>query len=287
MPNQLVSDAQRLALHPKFPQAVQAYCVELARLREAPWLLNALIATEARWRIIGYLLYLASDTERFGPQGGATYGRMLDLCTQRQEVKPRVLKTLLGLLKFSGVVTVVPDAQDRRIGYYRTTPKFDGFTKAWLTYAATALDLLEPKLERQSYLDDPAFAIRFNVSGGRAHLSDEIPLVDRMPQPLADLNVMSGSFSIIVGVMEADTSGLPPPSRAGLASRFGLSRGQVLNIIKAGVSLGLFQAGKSSVGPTPLLREVFHQWVSIELAFYARHLRPPHEPLPPVCDHLL
>lgn len=286
-PDQLLQDAARFAVHPDFAEAEQTYCIELARLREAPWLLNAIIATDARWRIMGYLLYLAADTQRFGPNGGATYGRMLHLCTHRQEANPRVLKTLLGLLKLSALVRVVQDERDGRIRYYQPTPRLDRFIRGWIDYAVAALDLLDPTMQRARYVDDPAFIARFNVSGGRAHLADAIPLADRMPEPLATMKTMLGSFSVIIGIMEAELCGRAPPSTARLAWRFGLSRAQVRNVLVAGCEAGLFASSKAGdVRATPTLRQNFAQWISIELAFYARHMRPPGEPMPPIADDL-
>jgi len=284
----LAYDAARFLIHPAFAEAERTYCAELARLREAPWLLNAIIATDARWRIMGYLLYLAADTERFGPHGGATYGRLLDLCSRRQEASPRVLKTLLGLLKLSALVRTVPDQKDGRIRYYLPTARLDGFIRGWIGYAVAALDLLEPAMHRARYVDDPDFIKRFNVSGGRAHLADRVALADRMPEPLASLKEMLGSFSVVAGLMEAELFGRDPPSTANLAWRFGLSRGQVRNILTVGHDRGLFTSSRAGeVTATPLLRANFSEWISIELAFYACHMRSPGEPVPPIRDNLL
>jgi hypothetical protein len=67
--------AQPSAL-PRFPQAMREYIIGSARFRESPRLLNKLVSHDARWRVVGYLLYLAVDRERFGPAGGASYGRL-------------------------------------------------------------------------------------------------------------------------------------------------------------------------------------------------------------------
>ena len=285
--DELLQDAARLAVHPAFAQAVEVYCTALARLREAPRLLNTIIATDVRWRIVGYLLYLSSDTERFGPHGGATYGRLLQLCTKRQEAGSRALTTLLGLLRLSRLILAVPDWQDARIKYYVPTKRLNRFVQGWMRYATAALDLLEPEMARARFLDDPAFLTRFNVSGGRAHLADAIPLADRVPEPLSLLKSMLGSYSVIVGVMEADLGGRPVPPAGHLARRFGLSRTQVREIIAAGLRAGLFAQGeKDTVTATPALRDSFAHWISIELAFYARHMRRPEEAVSPVADHL-
>ena len=44
--------------------------------------------------------------------------------------------------------------------------------------------------------------------------------------------------------------------------------------------------GVGAAGATPALRNSFSRWVSIELAFYACHMRPPGEPVLLVADYL-
>lgn len=286
-PERLLEDATRFGRHPAFPDAVKVYCVALARLREAPRFLNALIATDVRWRIMGYLLYLESDRDRFGPHGGATYGRLLEICTRRAEASPRELKTLLGLLKIGFLVRVVRDERDRRIGYYQHTGRLDAFVEQWLGYAVAALDLLEPEMRRSRFVDDPAFVTRFHVSGGRAHLAGTVPLADRVPRPMSSMKSMLGSYAVIAGIMEAELHDRPSPPVASLSRRFGLSRAQVRNVLAAGQQLDVFTLDEAgAVRATPALRNSFARWISIELAFYARHMRAPGEPVGPVRDEL-
>src|SRR4051812_1218918 len=54
-------EAARLAVLPAFPRAVREYTVATARFRESPRLANKLISYHTRWRVVGYLLYLAAD----------------------------------------------------------------------------------------------------------------------------------------------------------------------------------------------------------------------------------
>src|SRR5260370_42328526 len=119
--DELAAHAARLVALHAFPRAVREYTVGLARFRESPRLANKLISYDTRWRVVGYLLYLAADRERFGADGGATYGRLLEICTRRQEVSPRVLKTMLALLKLPGCVETITSATGRRSKFYRPT----------------------------------------------------------------------------------------------------------------------------------------------------------------------
>jgi hypothetical protein len=273
-PDELIAHAARLAALPAFPQAVREYTVGLARFRESPRLANKLISYDTRWRVVGYLLYLAADRERFGTDGGATYGRMLEICTQRREVSPRVLKTMLALLKFTGFVETVSSA-DRRSKLYRPTARMGEFVNLWLSYAVSALDILEPDMQRRRMLrEDPRFADRFLVSGGRDHLVNTPP-ADRMPEFMALYGARDGAGAAVLAVMLADIDGTPVPSRAAIAKRFGLSKSQISNVLAGGAAKGFFRLDGAGVpAATPHLRDSFASWISIELAFYARHMRP-------------
>ena len=273
--DELMTQAARLAALPAFPQAVRQYTVGLARFRESPRLANKLISYDTRWRVVGYLLYLAADRERFGASGGATYGRMIEICTQRQEVSPRVLKTMLALLKFTGFVETVRSDTDRRSKMYRPTARMDQFVDLWLSYAVAALDTLEPDMQRTRMLrEDPGFADRFLVSGGRDHLTGTPP-ADRMPEFIAFYGARDGASAAVLSVTLADIDGTPVPSRAAIAKKFGLSKTQIGNILDIGETQGFFtRDGGGAPAATAHLRDSFGRWISIELAFYARHMQP-------------
>jgi hypothetical protein len=271
----LIAHATRLLALPAFPLAVREYTVGLARFRESPRLANKLISYDTRWRVVGYLLYLAADRERFGADGGATYGRLLEICTRRQEVSPRVLKTMLAILKFTRFIETIRRDTDRRSKIYRPTARMDQFVNLWLSYAVSALDLLEPDRQRTRMLrEDPGFRDRFLVSGGREHLSGTPP-ADLMPEFVAFYGACDGASAAVLSVMLAAIDGTPVPSRAAIAKKFGLSKTQVSNVMVTGEGLGFFTIDGAGVpAATPHLRDTYASWISIELAFYARHMQP-------------
>lgn len=271
----LLAEAAQLRASSAFTAAIREYTVGLARFREAPRLVNKLISYESRFRVTGYLLYLDADHEKFGATGGATYTRLLELCTRRQEVSPRVLKTTLALLKLTGFVKSASSPSDRRSKSYRPTTRMNEFTHNWLTYAVGALDVLQPdEVRAQQLKDDPDFIRRFLVSGGRDHIVGEPP-ADRMPEFIGFFGSREGAAALVLSVMLADIDGTPLPSRAQIARRFGLSKTQVFKMIAEGEDLGFF-AVDATGAPTATrnLRDAYAQWISIELAFYARHMRP-------------
>src|SRR5260370_10419365 len=238
--DELAAHAARREAWLAFRRAVRKYTVGLAGFRESPRLANKLISYDTRWRVVGYLLYLAADREWFGADGGATYGRLLEICTRRQEVSPRVLKTMLALLKFTGFIETISSETDRRSKFYRPTARMDQFVNLWLGYAVSALDILEPDMQRARMLrEDPGFPDRFLVSGGRDHLANTPP-ADRMPEFMALYGARDGAGAAVLSVMLADIDGTPVPSRAAIAKRFGLSKTQVTNVLAIGEARGLF-----------------------------------------------
>jgi DNA-binding MarR family transcriptional regulator len=273
--DRLLADADLLRELPAFPEAVREYTVGLARFREAPRLINKLISYETRFRVTGYLLYLHADREMFGPDGGATYGRLFELCTRRREVSPRVLKTTLAMLKLAGFVETRRSDIDRRSKFYRPTARMYEFIREWQTYAVNALDVLQPEMRRAQMLqNDPHFVERFLVAGGREHIAGEPP-ADRMPDFIGFFGRREGAAAVILAVMLADIDREPLPSRAHIAKRFGLSKTQVSNIIGEGVRLGFLALDDAGVpSATQYLRDGYGRWISIELAFYAQHMLP-------------
>lgn len=277
-PDAIAIEAARLAALPEFPKAVRQYTLATARFRESPRLANKLISYHTRWRVVGYLLYLAADRETFGPLGGATYGRLLELCTARKTASPRVLKTVLALLKITGFIETASDGLDRRLKYYRPTAKMAPFIDRWLGYAVTTLDILQPEASRTGLLhDDPGLAERFFVTMGRGHATGQL-LTDRMPEYTAFFADRDGATAVMLMVMLADIDSTPVPSRAAIAQRFGFSKSQITRVLVEGEALGYFKLDAAGIPtPTQRLRDDYRRWISIELAFYAEHIRPAHD----------
>jgi hypothetical protein len=277
----LMAQAERFAAMPAFDEAVRAYIAGMTGFRRSNRLMNKLISSHARWRLAGYLLYLHADRERFGPDGGATYGNLLEMCSRPPEISPRVLKTMLALLQFTGFVAATRHNSDGRSKIYKPTPRMRDFMQPWLHYATGTLDILEPDLRRaRLWNDDPGFVDRFLVSSGRAHETAK-PLVERMPEWVAFFGTREGAGAVVLAIMRADIDGAAVPSRAELAKAFGLSKTQVTKTLQLGETEGYFMLDADGVpAATDFLRATFRQWVSTELAFYAQHMQPAVAPLP-------
>lgn len=272
----LAQEADAFRASQQFPQVVRAYTEGLARFREAPWIVNKLAAYDLRMRVVAFLLYLDADSqETTGQEAGATYGRLLELCMRRNEVSPRVLKTTLTLLKLTGLVRVKEDPDDRRRKFYHPTERLADFIGLWLGYAIGALAVLEPDKPRaQWYRDDPDFVSRFFLAAGHDYMSD-MPLTDRMPDFVSFFGGREGASAVIVSVMLAHFDGIEIPSRAKIGKRFGVSKTQVGKVIDEGEERGYWTLDAMAAPiATPHLHAQYGHWISLELAFYARHMRP-------------
>lgn len=271
----LMAEAAQLRASPAFCTALREYTVAIAQFREAPRLLNKLIASETRFRLLSYLLYLDSDQERFGAQGGASYSRLLELRQSQPELSPRVIKTMLALLQVTGFIRVARPPTDRRAKTYRPTPRMLDFSRRWMPHAVNALDVLQPERQRaRAFAQDPeAFIRKFVTLGGREHTAG-VPLIDRMPEFTGFFGKREGAIPVVLAVMLSDMDKVSFPSRTQIASRFGLSKTQVSKLMAEGVCLGFFEIDARGIpSATPHLRDSYSKWISIELAFYARHMQ--------------
>lgn len=271
----LLAEAAQLRASPAFAAAVREYTVAIARFREAPRLINKLMASETRFRLTAYVFCFAAYYERHGPLGGVTYTQLLELCSQREELTPRTLKTTLTLLKLAGFVKTSRNPSDRRSKSYHPTPRMVDFVKSWMPHAVNALDAVQPEMQRAQMLaHDPDFIRRFAAAAGHAHAAG-IPLIDRMPEFTCFFGKREGAIPVVLAVMLSDIGSAPLPSRAQIAKRFGLSKTQVSNMVAEGTELGFFSVDETGIpGATAHLRDSYTRFISIELAFYARHMQP-------------
>ncbi|MDQ0323511.1 DNA-binding MarR family transcriptional regulator [Pararhizobium capsulatum DSM 1112] len=272
----LAQEAAAFRASQRFPQVVRAYTEGLARFREAPWIVNKLAAYDLRMRVVAFLLYLDADSQAPpGQESGATYGRLLELCMRRNEVSPRVLKTTLTLLKLAGLVQVKNDPDDRRRKFYHPTERLADFIGLWLGYAIGALEVLEPDNPRaQWYREDPDFVSRFFLAAGHDYMSD-MPLTDRLPDFVSFFGGREGASAVIVSVMLAHFDGTEIPSRAKIGRRFGISKTQIGKVIREGEERGYWTLDATTAPvATSHLHAQYGHWISLELAFYARHMRP-------------
>ena len=269
----LLAEAAALEAHPRFAAAVWTYTAGLVRFRQSARMLNKLSAHEVRFRTLGYMLHLSAVERIAGGVGEVSYGQLAELCVDRRgEVSPRVLKTMLALMGVAGFVSTRRDPADRRIKLYQPTARMLDFAKLWFRHAAEALDAMEPALRRAERLaHEQAFLDHLLVNAGSDHAS--APPAERLPEFISFFGGREGAAAIVARLAAVE-SGVPPPaSRAALARQFWLSKTQVSDVIADGVRRGFMAMGDGAMPVlTDRLRGLYRRWISIELAFYSRHM---------------
>lgn len=270
----LLEEAATLQSLPRFEGAVRAYAAGLVRWREGSRLMHKLSAHKERMHVVGYLLHLSAANREAGGDGGVAYGALHDLCVTRGEVGPRVLNTMLALMTLAGFTDSWRSAADRRVKCYRPTERMLDHAGLAYGYAAEALDVLEPDGERARRLrSDRRFLNRMLVTAGRDHA--EAPPSELMPDFIGYIGSREGAGPVLAALVLAEIDGAPLPSRSALAGRFGLSKTQVSQVIAEGVRRGYLDTdSEGRPVSTAFLAESYRRWISIELAFHARHMRP-------------
>lgn len=269
----LLAKAEAFRAHPAYLDVLRAYIAHASGFRGTSTILNKLVSYHVRWRVASYLFYLAADRDQFGPDGGASYSNLIKMCERSPSISPRTLKTMLALLQYAGMITARRSVSDGRSKLYQPTARMQQFIRPWLLYATRTLDLVDPSTDRtKNLLADPDFIDRTMVSAGRAH-EHSIPLIERMPDYTAFFGGREGATAVLLALMSAELDGPTIASQGQIAKRYGISKSQVAKVIRSGETLGFFTIDEAGLPrPTPLLKESFSSWVSIELAFYATHM---------------
>ncbi len=270
----LAGEAEALRDHARFDRAVAAYLDGLIRWREGSPLLHKLSANKARMHVAGYLLHLSAASSVAGGDGGVPYGDLHALCAgEKAGVGDRVLKTMLALMTLARFVDRWRDPSDRRVRFYRPTRRMFDHARLAYGYAAEALDAVEPAMERRRRLQsDQDFFRRMLVSAGSAHAASPPDLL--MPDFIGFIGNCEGAGPVLAAIMRSEMLDRAVQSRSALAGRFGLSKSQVNRIVaEAGARGYLDVDGRGVPATRRALRDTFSRWISIELAFHARHMR--------------
>lgn len=269
---QLRDEAAHLQSLPTFPEALGTYVVELANYREASRPFGKLIANEDRYRVVNFICAMWAEIIAAGGRGAMTYGQLFEIC-RRGEVTPRILKTTLSLATFSGFLTKSPNPDDRRSWLYTPTPLMMEHPFRWGMANALALDQLLPGKRRVERMqrrnrDDVIHLLR---SAGREFAAGVQPMTVQLDF-MEFWGHKEGAALFSLGLLSAEARGLPRPSRAQLATRFGLSKSQVTHLVATGRQLGLYTLEGGEVTPTDLLRAQHAEFAALCLVFLEPHM---------------
>jgi DNA-binding MarR family transcriptional regulator len=270
----IYGEAEALRRHPEFDTALREYTLDLTQFRKRQRHLNKVIAQTQRFRIIGHLLHRHGVKWLEDNTGGVTYTELAQACTVFDS-SPRNLKTMLGLMQVTGFVKVTRDPTDHRRKLYVPTDSLIRFVRGRVMCAATSLDILKPRLRCSQILrEDPSAIVRVWATGGLEFALGPA-MAKSMPVFFPYFRTREGGAPVTFAIMSAYFSGTECLSRARIAQQFGLSKTQVSLLMKDGAKLGLLTFDdKGTPLPSACMQDHYRQLLSLELAFFARHIRP-------------
>ncbi|MDR3462735.1 MAG: GntR family transcriptional regulator [Beijerinckiaceae bacterium] len=268
----LADVAAAIRHHPRFDAATLHYSQGVLAFREGPRLLNKISSSHARSQIAGYLIYLYFEADPDDPDDGPTYQKLLELTQARRDCGPRVLKTILAILRLARFVSLSEGRRDRRLKIYRPTEKMIAFTRDWYASAFGSFDVLDPTGGYAGRVRDEANFLRHVVlSIARPYIGENIQLAAFYPTMFKIYMTDSGT-QVAATLVSAHLNGGTIPAPQAIADRFGSSASQVRNVLRklADWSLIEMTGGGRIQSITPLL-DLYQNYVARELALYAKY----------------
>jgi hypothetical protein len=269
---QLREQAERLRALPNFQHAQDRYIIELANYRETTRPIAKLIANEDRYRVVNFICAMWAENIAAGGTGAMTYGQLYNI-VERGEVTARLLKTTLSLATHSKFLVKAPNPEDRRSWLYTPTALMLDHPRLWGMANAIALDELLPgrrRVERMERGDRDAI-VHLLRSAGREFVAGVQPMTVQL-EFMQFWGHKEGAALFSLGLLAAEAQGLPPPTRAELATRFALSKSQITFLVGMGRDLGLYTVEDGEVAPTDLLREQHAEFAALCLVFLDAHM---------------
>jgi hypothetical protein len=265
----LSAAADIIHAHPNFPNAARHYLSMLVAWRTQSRMADKHASTHTRSSITGYVVYLHFRADPANPDDGASYLKLLELCTIRGDCGPRGLTTTLALLRLAGFVQRQRGTIDRRVRLYRPTEKLLNHVRQWYANTLGCLDRLTGATDfAGDVARDPDFLRHVVTSIAGPYFARAIQLVGHYPELLALFELEGGSMVAAVLVMAA-LDGTPVPRPAEMAKRLSCSVSQVRNVMAHLDARGLLRLEADRMVPVeaplvPLLR----RYIARELAFY-------------------
>ncbi len=269
----LAATSRNILRQEDFPAAALHYVDGLLQWRDGPRLLNKLSSSHTRSQIIGFVLYLhfAQEAGRIAVEEGPTFANILALCERRKQGSPRVLKTVLGLMRLAGFITLSRGKEDRRIRFYRPTSRMMAFVREWYAQTFGCFDVLRPGARYAARItDDPGFLPAVIIAFGKPYTEQDIALVNHFPE-ISRIFSLEGGFTVAASLVKARLIGRQTATFRDLDGQYGTSKSQKWVVLKEMERMGLIDLGpEGAIDNVDPLCELFMRYIARELALYAR-----------------
>ncbi|MER2607298.1 MAG: hypothetical protein ABTQ29_15805 [Siculibacillus sp.] len=267
--------ADEVARRPTFGDGVRIFTDSMMRFRlSGPPLINKLLGHDVRFRTVCFTLWLHYGFDDRHRNEGATYTRLLELIRGTLGGSQKVVSTTLQLMLSMEFATLEPSRTDRRVKFYRPTPRMIEAVRTWLAGVFLSLDVVDPAGRRSERLragDDVLLAFIRNVG---CSFRDGETLTGRAPRFSCFFDREGGWPFLAIAIRSVYADGALP-SLGEIAARFGFSKTQMSVIAAEGVERGfLLKDARGRLHATPELRDYYEHWTAICFAFFLRATPP-------------
>jgi AraC-like DNA-binding protein len=261
--------ASRLRAHPRFLPAAARCTEEFIAWRARLGVLNKVISTLSRERILEHLLYLHFARDP-AVDPGATFERLAALSELHDGVGARSVRTTLRLAQIAGHVILTRSLKDGRLRLYEPAEPLLAQVAEFYCITLGVLEDLAPEFRVRSRLrGEPGFLRAMIGRVGRAYLAYDFRAGSDMDGYSNALR-LEGARPILAAVVDCYLSQRVPPSALELARRFHVSPSQTRAVFKTVEAHGLVRlAGRGRLLDAEPLTEAYLGALCRSLAFFA------------------
>jgi len=260
--------ASRLREHPQFLPAATRCTEEFIAWRMRLGVLNKVISTLARERILEHLLYLHFARDPADP--GATFERLAALSDRHDRIGARAVRTTLRLAQIAGHVILTRSLKDGRLRLYEPAEPLLAQAGEFYFIMLSVLEELAPEFRARDRLrGEPGFLRAMIGRIGRAYLAYDFQ-AGAEPDGYSRALRLEGARPILASVVDCYLTQREPPSALELSRRFHVSPSQTRAVFKTVEAHGLVRlAGRGRLLDAEPLTEAYLDALCRSLAFFA------------------
>ncbi|WP_341989461.1 hypothetical protein [Azorhizobium sp. AG788] len=274
-----IQRAEELRRLNAFQPALRRYAMSMLRMYRGTPVLNKIINEQGRFLISSLALQLHLHRDPAVPGDGLTLSRLRELCAEHKVASTGRVTAFLALMRFAGFLAPAAGIADRRAKVLVPTARMMGHVRLFTVIQMQALDALDPGADHGQRLDrDPEFLEAFHRAAGGYFLRG-----CRLPDAFPELEVFTAADA---GYMVLMTLFLQLPTEGGravpavvdlphgpAASRFGVSRSHMANLMRAAQAKGFLTAqgsGGRGLQIDASLITLVERWFAAQMALMAQ-----------------
>ena len=248
--------------HPAMPAARRLYLREFLGLYGDDRFLGRLLLEQGRFfvHLLIMLLHAGHDPSR--RETWCAVGPLKRGIAATGMASARQVDHLIGRLQDAGFVTVRPAPSDRRVRLLAPTEKMLAHDRKWLSAHYAPLTMLWPERDyARARQDDADYQLRHRREAAR-WLASGMSLMTSVPETMLFFRHAGGHMvrSALLWAAMEDGSDVVAVPYSELAPRFGVSRNQVREILRAAEELGLVRLADRGGRRIELMRKLWSSY---------------------------